>query len=822
MTTDRPTDRLAVLFPVALISSAVLGYEILLTRLFSIVQWHHFAYMAISIALLGFGASGTLLAIVGERLARHFSTAFSINAVLFAVTSVLNFFLAQRVDFNPLELAWTFEQTGRLSVIYLLLLVPFVFAANAIGLALMVFSRQAARVYAWDLVGAGAGSAGIVGVLFYLSPEAALFCPAALAAAAGAMAAFKKPLAGLAVSVLVTGALASLLALAPLDWTRLRMSEFKALEQSLRVSGAELVAELDSPLGRISVVENRLVPARHAPGLSVMATTPVPEQAAIFVDGDGPSAITRFDGSRASVAYQDQMTSALPFHLSTSPSVLVVGAGGGADVLQAIHHGAKNIHVVELNPQMVELVRARYATFAGQIYARDEVRVVLEEARGYAARTNDRYDLVQVSLTDSLTASGAGLQALSASHLYTVEGMAAFIKLLNPGGFVAFTRWIKLPPRDGPKLFSMAAAALESLGIADPGRRLAWIRSWNTSTLVIKNGPWDESDSSALRAFVRPRAFDAVYYPGMRAEEANRFNQLEEPYFYNAAEALLGDDKQRFIERYKFDIRPVTDDRPYFFSFFRLSHAREVLALRERGGMGLVDLGHLVVWATLGKALLLSAAFILAPLWVFYRGNGQRRPGSLFKTGLLTYFLCIGFAFIFIEISFLQKFLLFLNHPLYAIAVVLAGFLVFAGLGSRFALRYAGRPVRARIVAPVCAIIILGIVYVKALTELSNTLVMLADPLRVLSALLLIAPLAFFMGMPFPVAIEALSERDRKFIPWAWGANGCASVVGAVLATLLAMSYGASLVVILGLLLYAAAAISSVWWTRAPVEPSGL
>jgi hypothetical protein len=705
MTTDRPTDRLAVLFPVALISSAVLGYEILLTRLFSIVQWHHFAYMAISIALLGFGASGTLLAIVGERLARHFSTAFSINAVLFAVTSVLNFFLAQRVDFNPLELAWTFEQTGRLSVIYLLLLVPFVFAANAIGLALMVFSRQAARVYAWDLVGAGAGSAGIVGVLFYLSPEAALFCPAALAAAAGAMAAFKKPLAGLAVSVLVTGALASLLALAPLDWTRLRMSEFKALEQSLRVSGAELVAELDSPLGRISVVENRLVPARHAPGLSVMATTPVPEQAAIFVDGDGPSAITRFDGSRASVAYQDQMTSALPFHLSTSPSVLVVGAGGGADVLQAIHHGGKKIDVVELNPQMVELVRARYATFAGQIYARDEVRVVLEEARGYAARTNDRYDLVQVSLTDSLTASGAGLQALSASHLYTVEGMAAFIKLLNPGGFVAFTRWIKLPPRDGPKLFSMAAAALESLGIADPGRRLAWIRSWNTSTLVIKNGPWDESDSSALRAFVRPRAFDAVYYPGMRAEEANRFNQLEEPYFYNAAEALLGDDKQRFIERYKFDIRPVTDDRPYFFSFFRLSHAREVLALRERGGMGLVDLGHLVVWATLGKALLLSAAFILAPLWVFYRGNGQRRPGSLFKTGLLTYFLCIGFAFIFIEISFLQKFLLFLNHPLYAIAVVLAGFLVFASLGSRFALRYAGRPVRARIVAPVCAII---------------------------------------------------------------------------------------------------------------------
>ena len=820
MTADRPTSRLAVLFPVALISSAVLGYEILLTRLFSIVQWHHFAYMAISIALLGFGASGSLLAIVGERLSRHFSAAFSINAVLFAVTSVLNFFLAQRVGFNPLELAWSFEQMGRLSVIYLLLLIPFVFAANAIGLALMVFSRHAARVYAWDLVGAGAGSAGIVGVLFYLSPEAALFCPAALAAAAGAMAASKKPLVGLAVSVLAIGVMAGLLTLAPSEGPRLRVSEFKALEQSLQVSGAELVAQLDSPLARISVVENRVIPARHAPGLSVMAATPIPEQASIFVDGDGPSAITRFDGSRASIAYQDQMTSALPFHLSTSPSVLIVGAGGGADLLQAIYHGAKNIHVVELNPQMVELVRARYAEFSGQIYARGEVRVVLDEARGYAARTNDRYDLVQVSLTDSLTASGAGLQALSASHLYTVEGMAALIKLLKPGGFVGFTRWIKLPPRDGVKLFSMAVAALESLGIADPGRRLAWIRSWNTSTLVIKNGRWDASDSSALRAFVRPRAFDTSYYPGMRAEEANRFNQLEQPFFHRAAEALLSDDKQRFVQRYKFDIHPASDDRPYFFSFFRLGHAREILAMRERGGMGLVDLGHLVVWATLGKALVLSAVFILAPLWVFYRGNGQRRPEALSKTGLLTYFLCIGFGFIFIEITFLQKFLLFLNHPLYAIAVVLAGFLVFAGLGSRFALRYAGRPVRTRIVAPVCAIVILGIVYVEALTKLTGTLVMLPDALRVLSALLLIAPLAFFMGMPFPVAIEALSERDQRFIPWAWGANGCASVVGAVLATLLAMSYGASLVVILGLLWYAAAAISSVWWTRAPREPA--
>ncbi len=801
MTADREVSRLGTLLPVALISSAVLGYEILLARLFAIVQWHHFAYMVISIALLGFGASGALLCLVGKAFARRFDTAFRVNAALFSLTSVVSFVLAQWLEFNPLELAWSLGQTGKLLLIYLALMVPFLFAANTIGLALMVYASAAGRVYAWDLTGAGAGAAGIVGALFYLSPENALLLPALLGAAAASMIGFKRPLAGLGIPVAIVSLIIALGVLFEQP-VRLRISQFKALEQALQVAGSKLIVERDSPLARLSVVENRIIPLRHAPGLSLLTTSQIPHQAALYVDGDGPAAISQFDGSLDSVSFVTQVTSALPYQFSPAPAVLVVGLNGGAEVLQALHYGASEIDVVELNAQLVEILREDYREFSGAILEREDVRLYIEEARGYAERASARYDLVQVGLGGSLVASGSGLKALSASHLYTVEGVRALFELLKPGGVLSFTSWERIPPRDSIKLFATVISVLEASGLSEPGRQLAWIRSFNTSTLVVKNGAISLSEASTMRAFANARGFDTVYYPGMRAVEANRFNQLGEAYFHDAAKALLSDERDNFIQRYKFDIRPASDDRPYFSNFFRLAHVAEILALKDRGGMGLLDLGYLVVWATLFQALLLSALLIVLPLVVFFRGDEREKRDRRATAAALAYFLSVGFGFIFIEITLIEKFLLFLNHPLYAVAVVLAGILVFAGLGSRFVERAAGRPAKWRILLPVLAIVLIGGAYLELLPRLSGTLVMLSDELSISSALLLAAPLAFFMGMPFPVAIEALSRKDAALIPWAWGANGCASVVGAVLAVLIASSHGGSMVIAIGLALY--------------------
>ncbi len=807
MTADRDFSRLGTLLPVALISSAVLSYEILLARLFAIVQWHHFAYMVISIALLGFGASGALLCLAGKAFARRFDAAFRINAALFSVTSVASFSLAQRLEFNPLELAWSFEQTGKLLVIYLALLVPFLFAANAVGLALMVYAKAAGRVYAWDLVGAGTGAAGIVGALFYLSPESALLVPALLGAAAASMIGARRPLAGLAVTCVVAGVIVALFVLFLGQPVRLRVSQFKALEQALQVAGSNLTVERNSPLARLSVVENTTIPLRHAPGLSLLTTSRIPHQAALYVDGDGPAAINQFEGSRETVSFLSQMTSALPYQLAPAPAALVVGLNGGTGVLQALYYGAAEIDVIEINPQVVEIVRDNYGDFSGRILEREEVRVFVEEARGYAERASARYDLVQVGLSGSLVASGSGLKAISANHLYTVEGVRALFELLKPGGVLSFTVWERLPPRDSIKLFATAISALKAAGVREPDRQLAWIRSFNTSTLVVKNGAIGPGESSALRAFASARGFDPVYYPGMRAVEANRFNQLEEAYFHDAAKALLSEEGDDFIQRYKFDIRPASDDRPYFSNYFKPAYAAEILALKDRGGMGLLDLGYLVVWATFFQALVMSAVLILLPLFVLDGGGERDRRDTQATAAALAYFISVGLGFIFIEITLIEKFLLFLNHPLYAVAVVLAGILLFAGLGSQFVMRRSGQPVKWRILLPVFAIVLIGGVYLEFLPRLSGTLVMLSDELSVSSALLLVAPLAFFMGMPFPVAIEALSRKDAALIPWAWGANGCASVVGAVLAVLIAASYGGSLVISIGLALYLVAGV---------------
>ena len=238
------------------------------------------------------------------------------------------------------------------------------------------------------------------------------------------------------------------------------------------------------------------------------------------------------------------MTSALPYHLLRRPRVLVLGAGAGADVLQAHYHNAARIDAVELNPQVVDLVRRRFADYAGGIYsggiASGSVNVHIAEARGFVAASAQRYDLIQVALLDSFSASSAGLYALSENYLYTVEAVRDALRHLEPDGLLAITRWVTLPPRDALKLFGAALAALQRSGVADPGSRLALVRSWQTSTLLVKNGTFGAKDIAAIKAFCAERSFDVAFYPGMQPEEANRYNVVERPDLFDAATALLG------------------------------------------------------------------------------------------------------------------------------------------------------------------------------------------------------------------------------------------------------------------------------------------
>ncbi len=773
-------------------------------RMLSIVQWHHFAYMIISLALLGYGASGTFIAISKRWLETRFELFFSLSGLLFSVTMVACFVFGQRVPFNALEIVWNPRQFFYLAVTYFVFFVPFFFAACCIGLAFTCRRSYISRIYFFDLFGAGLGAILIVGSLFLLSPQNTLIMLATIAllasASMGLMSTARKPLLAVQLVCLVT-----LLFGLPQSWLEMRISEYKGLSQAMQVVGSNVLMVSSSPLGLLTVVESPRIPFRYAPGLSLNTRFEPPEQLAVFTDGDSMSAITRFDGNLDALGYMGDVTAAFPYALLDAPHVLILGAGGGAHVLLALYNGAAKIDAVELNPQMTSLVKDRYADFAGHLYDDKRITVHTQEARGFVARSEDQFDLIQVALLDSFAASGSGVQALNESYLYTVEAIQDYLKHTAPGGMLAITRWLKLPPRDNLKLVATVLEAFQEMGVADPGQRLAMVRSWDTSTLLVKQGEFSVDDIAVIREFARSHSFDTAFYPSMPASAANRFNLLDRPFLYDGVNSLLSEDADDFVERYKFKITPATDDKPYFFHFFKWSALPEVMALRKRGGAGLIEWSYLILIATIAQAAVAGVFLILLPL---SRIERSWPPGTGTRMG--SYFFLLGLAFLFVEMAFIQKFILFLSHPLYAIAVVLSGFLLFAGFGSAYSDQLAlrvGHNGRSPVSIAVAGIAVVALLYIALLPMLFQQLMGLTDSIKMVLSVFLIAPLAFFMGMPFPIGLNRVADSVPDFIPWAWGINGFASVMSASLATLLAIEFGFTAVVLFALALYATAAV---------------
>lgn len=805
-------------------------------RLFSIIQWHHFAYMIISLALLGYGASGTMLTIFREKLLSKYAFIYLGSIALFAITVLGSYLLSQQIQFNAEQIFWAPEHALRLTVIYLLLVLPFFFVATAIGLSLIRFQEEVARIYAADLFGAGGGALLIILLLFIFPPGETLRYLGLLAIVAlvigsweiyhyraNKQAVCKQTVCkqtGLYLSILVAFLVALLLLLLPNSWFEPQLSPYKGLAQTLRITGTKVVEQRFSPLGLISVVESPQIPFRHAPGMSLNAKAEPPEQVGLFIDGDAMTVVTRDKGERQAFEYLDQLTSALPYHLVNEDkgvdSVLLLGAGGGSGVLQARYHNAVKIRAVELDTNIINLVQERYGEFSGHLYSKEKVDIIAEEARGFVARDDQFYNLIQLELFDSYSASSAGLYALNESYLYTVEALQAYLARLEPNGYLAVSRWIKLPPRDSLKLFATAIEALKQSGIERPEEHLLQIRTLQTSTLLVKQSPITKDEIARAHNFARERSFDLAYYPDMSSEVANRFNILAKPYFYQGAMALLDDEDGRseFFQRYKFNLQPATDDRPFFFHFFKWQALLEILSLAGEGGMPLLEWGYLILISTLLQALLGAAFLIVLPLWFYRRKNPARGELHLVLYGF-GYFLGLGLAFLFIEIAFIQKFILFLHHPTFAIAVVLAAFLIFAGLGSLWSKRFAdtGQYVKG-VRGAVMAIVVFALLYTLFLGPLFSALIALPMIAKITVSLILIAPLAFAMGIPFPLGLSRLAQMEQGLVPWVWGVNGCASVLSAVIATIFAIHFGFTVVILLALMFYIASAASFDYWQR--------
>ena len=654
---------------------------------------------------------------------------------------------------------------------------------------------RTASIYAFDLLGAGIGSLGVIGLMYLQLPEQTLITLGLGGLVAALLALRELRLSparhlggGLALAAL------GMLIIAPR--IELNLSPYKGLAQTLQVRGAHVIETRSSPLGRLSVVESDQVPLRYAPGLSLMADTLPPSQLGLFTDGDNMTAITAYPESVESLAYLDQTTSALPYHLQQPRRLLVIGSGTGSDLLLARYHGVPEIDALELNPQVTALVNERFAAYAGPVYRTPGIRLHITEARDFLAQSSQAYDLIQIALLDAAGASASGLYALNESYLYTREALAEYLSHLAPGGYLAITRWIKLPPRDSLKLFATALQALQEQGVTDADQRLVLIRSWQTGTLLVKNGVFTDGELDRIDRFCRRYLFDLAYTPGLEVEQSNRYNRLAEPLFFQATRAMARGGAEALFRNYKFNIEPATDDRPYYHHFFKLSSFREAMALRGEGGLPLVEWGYVILLLTLAMTLVFGALAVLSPL-LWLRRSSEQKDHRIRPLWVVGYFFAIGLAFLFIEIAFIQRFLRFLHHPIYAIAVSLTAFLIFAGLGSLACGPLSARMGRLRLAGTALSGIgLLSLLYLFGLDWLFGSLGQLNLLTKALLAGLLIAPLAFLMGLPFPLALSLLRAEENSLVPWAWGINGYASVVSASLATLIAIHYGFSSVIV--------------------------
>ena len=793
------TPPIAVLASLFLISSSVISHEIVLTRLFSITQWHHFAYMVISVALLGFGASGTLMSVCREFVLARFQKLFAISAGLYAAAILLSFVVTRKIPFDPFLIVWDKRQWLYLLGYCSTLFVPFLLAAICIGATFVKYAANVNKIYFANMAGSGFGGIGVLLAMYHVRPESLLLLVSATAVCSLVLSLVpRKKAAALAASLVSIAVLGFIHAAGGLG---LNVSQFKTLSALMDLPDALIVARRWSPLGTIAAVSSPAI--REAPGMSLGCTDEIPPQMALVVDADSLSAVTNFSGDRSQLAYLDWLSSSAVYHAVQvdEPTVLVVGAGGGSDILAAQRAGIDRVDALELDPNVVDLMRGQLRGFSCDVYGSAGVRIITAEARAFFDSTNTLYDVIQISLLDSFSASAAGVLALNESYLYTVEALRSYVAHLEPDGILSITRWLKMPPRDNVKLFATAIEALESRPELDASRHIVQLRSWKTCTTLIKRTPFNRTEIDAIARFCKTRSFDLCYFPGVDREMVNKYNVLDRPFLYESAIELLGPHREQYYRSNMFNITPATDDKPYYFHFFKWTSLPELRRMLGAQWVPFVEWGYVILIATLIVALPLSIIIILLPL-LWLRRPADRK-GSLPR--VFGYFFAIGAGYMFIEIVFIQKLARIMPHPIFALGTALTIFLLGSGFGGLASVRFARKVNRPVWVAFACIAAALA-VYILAIDVAAARSPLVSPITRRVLACAIAFVVAFFMGIPFPTGLRRLSETAPELIPWAWGINGCASVLGPIVATCLSISLGFRLVMAVSAALYLLAA----------------
>jgi len=569
------------------------------------------------------------------------------------------------------------------------------------------------------------------------------------------------------------------------------LSEFKGLSRALHLPDARITHERASPYGLMQVFSSPAL--RYAPGLSLVYQGLVPARKAVFNNGEWFGAVVpRPEGTTET--FLDYATGALPYALGASGRVLLLDAGTGSLISQALSRGARQVAAVEPHPVILAFLRGELAGETGNLLTDPAVSVHNLSSRTFLFMDRSLYDLILLPAVD-VFGGASGLQAVREQYLLTREALRQIWWKLAPGGAVCVTAWMDYPLRHPLKIAATLAEVLGEEGIADLRAHLAAVRGWGTITFLAKKSPLTAADTGNIRRFSEALLFDPALLPDLREEERMRFNSLQDGRFFLYLDRVLSAEREGFYADYAFNVRPAADDRPYFSQFLRLSRLPEMIALYGSGAFPFLEAGYLLVLLTLLQVSVAAALLILLPLRFLRREGGCR-------IGTFLYFGGLGLGYMFVEIVLIQRFILYFGNAVEAAAAVISGMLVCSGIGSLLSARRITKRAQALAVLALTALLIL--LYALFLTPVLRATIGLPPAVKLACSLILIAPAALVMGAPFPLGIRLLAGRAEQEIPWAIGINGCLSVVGAVLAAAIAVELGFSWVMVLAALSYTA------------------
>lgn len=779
------------LIGVALISGSLLMTELSLTRIFSVTMYYHFAFMAISIALFGLSASGVYVFLMRDRW-RDVPTGrlLSAHAFAYSVVTVLALMVLVRLRVG---LTYTPSNIALMSLMYLISAMPFFAGGAAVSIAISRLSVNVNAIYAADLLGAGAGCLLLMPALNLLGAPGAIVASAVLGVGAATQFADSPETRRL----IVLGPVLIAVVLGAAGLGLFNVSTTKGHENHpvlfSKWNSFSRIGVYDQPYGAWS--------------LSDRYTGPLPDSRLMDIDSAAGTQILKFSGNLKDVSYLQYELTALGYRLfgqpDTSPAApfnaLVIGTGGGRDLLSALVFGASRVDGVEINPIIVnDVMRKRFREYSGSIYDHPNVHIAVEDGRSFVRRSSNHYDIIQASLVDTWAATAAGAYALSENSLYTVEAFDDYLDHLTDRGVLSISRWVF----DGLRLISLAQEAGARRGW-DPSDRLAIIQHDRVATFLLKKTPFTALERQTLLDAAARLGFAVLYMPGT---ETRTFGDNRDDY----ARLVHAPDRHAFYAKYPLDVTPTTDDRPFFFHTTKLRNHSFVAPVLRLFGVHTERQVNPGAWATGGlTALLVLLAISSFLIVLFILGPLAMTSGGALGHGWLrslAYFACLGGAFMLIEVALLQRFVLLLGHPVYSLTVTLFSLLLGTGLGSVLSRRIGHAGVRRSAIFACMGVAVIALLWGSVLPMIVQAAIAWPLALRIALAVALMMPAGMVMGVPLPAGVRLLAATQPQLVAWAWGMNGALSVLGAILAVFIAMNWGFSVTLLCGAALYAVAA----------------